>query len=107
MAVGRRWEPSYRQLYFQRETRQVILAKRKEAQAKPLSVDIRTVQECVTLYHRTVLMKINDKWRRDRDLAALDPTKVLVIYHGSSFVLHYLLFLFEVGLLALKTDLKY
>lgn len=88
--VNRRGECSQRHCCIKRETRQLILSKTditlKNTLAKPSCIDMRTVKEIKTLEHKLVAMNIVDKWR---SLGSLyDPAKILIIYHGSNFVLN-------------------
>lgn len=86
-------ECSQRHCCIKRETRQIILSKTdagsKSNLSKPSCIDMRTVKEIKTLEHKVGSMKIADKWK---PLGAnYDSNKVLIIYHGTQFVLNVLI----------------
>lgn len=89
-------ECTQRQICIKRETRQLLLLKTEptsdripKAAAKPSMIDIRTIKEVQVLDYKLNVMRLVDKWKRE--MIYYDPTKVLIIYYGSQFVLNTLI----------------
>ncbi|CAJ0948809.1 unnamed protein product, partial [Mesorhabditis belari] len=93
----RKWDPAYKKLQLSRETRQLILTKLESMalRNKPSVLDLRSVKEVQTLDFKLNNIKVGDKWIRDKEIRNFEPTKILVIQHGSGFNLSYWILLFE------------
>jgi hypothetical protein len=97
----KKWEPSYKRLYFNRETRQIILSKSDpnvasaNKLAKPHCLDLSLVKDVHTVDYKMNKMKIQDKWKKDKELQRFQAEWILVISYGSTFVLNHWLFLCE------------
>lgn len=70
----KKWEPSYKRLYFNRETRQIVLSKNdpnvasSNKFAKPQCLDLALVKDVQTVDYKMNKMKIHDKWKKDKEL---------------------------------------
>ncbi|CAJ0585633.1 unnamed protein product, partial [Mesorhabditis spiculigera] len=86
----KRWDPAYKKLQLNRDTRQLILIKLESMalRNKPSVLDLRTVKELSNI-------KVGDKWIRDKEIRNFDASKILVIQHGNGFNLSYWILLFE------------
>lgn len=95
----KKWEPSYKKLSFNRDTRQIILSKfdntisrscpnsaSSSTSSKKQILDLRLVREAQTLHYKLNYIKINDKWKKDKDVQRFDSEMILVISYGLSFV---------------------
>ncbi|KAI6219263.1 Phosphoinositide phospholipase C [Aphelenchoides besseyi] len=97
----KKWEPTYKRLSFSRETRQIILSKNDpniasiNKLAKPQCLDLMLVKDVHTAGYKMNKMKIQDKWKKDKELQRFQADWILVISFGSSFVLNHWLFLFD------------
>lgn len=97
----KKWEPSYKRLYFNRETSQIVLSKNdpntpssiKDKFAKPQFLDLSLVKDVQTVDYKMNKMKIADKWKKDKELQRFQADWVLIISYGSAFVLNHWLFL--------------
>ncbi|VDN55483.1 unnamed protein product [Dracunculus medinensis] len=99
MMLLKKWDPSFRQLSYNRETRQLILVKSDSCSKayKPDILDLRILKEVHTLDFKLNMIKISDKWAKDKEIRQFDPTKILVLSYGNGFVLNYWILLFEVA----------
>ncbi|KAH7700636.1 variant SH3 domain-containing protein, partial [Aphelenchoides avenae] len=96
----KKWDPTYKKLSFNRETRQIMLSKLEPGSlsakgAKPQVLDLRLVKEAQTVAYKQSTMKVADKWRKDKEIQRFDPEMILVISYGTSFVLNQWIFLFD------------
>ncbi|CAD5209116.1 unnamed protein product [Bursaphelenchus okinawaensis] len=97
----KKWDPSYKKLAFNRETRQIVLTKYDDKNTKccgtqkPQVLDIMLIKDVQTLGYKINKMKIQDKWKKDRELQRFQPDWILVISYGSGFVLNHWLLLFD------------
>ncbi|MFH4973935.1 hypothetical protein AB6A40_000644 [Gnathostoma spinigerum] len=93
----KRWDPSFKWLSYCCETRQLLLHKGESPAklGKPRRLDLLLVKEVQTLDFKLNGIKLQDKWMRDKEIRQLDPSKILVVSYGASFVLHYWILLFE------------
>lgn len=103
----KKWDPSYKKLSFNRDTRQIILSKydgsssaaatsRAAAAAVSASnssknsiLDLRLVKEAHTLQFKLHTIQIQDKWKKDKDVQRFDSEMILVISFGSLFVFNH------------------
>lgn len=115
--LGKQWNTTNRQFCLNRETRRIVMYKLdgpgkysnrpKYGRSKRITngildvqmifryflVDIRQMKECFSLDYKLNHSKIVDKWRKDKDLSLCDPARILIIYHGTQFVLNCLVVL--------------
>ncbi|KAE9421402.1 hypothetical protein Angca_007319, partial [Angiostrongylus cantonensis] len=87
--VLKKWDPTYKLLTLNMETRQLFLTKLEQTtvRGKPIVLDLRHVREVQTLDYKLSAIQIGDKWKRDREIQNFDPLKILVIAHGTQFTL--------------------
>lgn len=103
----KKWDPSYKKLSFNRDTRQIILSKFENINSskvcssstasssaissslKKQILDLRLVKEAQILHYKLHSMKINDKWKKDKDVQRFNSEMILVISYGSSFVFNH------------------
>ncbi|VDL84660.1 unnamed protein product [Nippostrongylus brasiliensis] len=87
--VLKKWDPAYKMLTLNMETRQLFLTKIEQTavRSKPTVLDLRHVREVQTLDYKLSAIQIGDKWKRDREIQNFDPLKILVISHGMQFTL--------------------
>ncbi|CAB3405559.1 unnamed protein product [Caenorhabditis bovis] len=97
LAVLKKWDPAYKLLTLDKESRQIFLFKLEPTavRCKPQVLDIRQIREVQTLDYKLNTIKIDDKWRKDREIMAFDPYKILIISYGMSFALSYWVLLYE------------
>ncbi|KAJ1349238.1 hypothetical protein KIN20_004714 [Parelaphostrongylus tenuis] len=95
--VLKKWDPTYKLLSLNMETRQLFLTKSEQTavRGKSLVLDLRHVREVQTLDYKLSAIQIGDKWRRDREIQNFDPLKILIIAHGTQFTLKEWTLLFE------------
>jgi len=94
----KRWEPAYKKLSLNRETRQLVLSKwdtNSIRSGATQTLDIRLVKEVQTVDYKVNKMYIEDKWKKDKEIKRLDSEMILVISYGTSFVLSHWILLFE------------
>lgn len=103
----KKWDPSYKKLSFNRDTRQIILSKFENissskgcsnsaassttisSSSKKQILDLRLVKEVQILHYKLNSIKITDKWKKDKDVQRFDSEMILVINYGSSFVFNH------------------
>ncbi|ETN76434.1 Phosphatidylinositol-specific phospholipase C, Y domain protein [Necator americanus] len=87
--VLKKWDPAYKLLTLNMETRQLFLNKLEQTavRSKPTVLDLRHVREVQTLDYKLSAIQIGDKWKRDREIQNFDPLKILVISYGTQFTL--------------------
>ena len=51
-------------------------------------LDIRHVREVQTLDYKLNTIKIQDKWKKDKEIQNFEPSKILVISYGVGFTLN-------------------
>lgn len=86
----KRWEPAYKKLSLNRETRQLVLSKwdtNSIRSSGTQTLDLRLVKEVQTVDYKVNKMNIEDKWKKDKEIKRLDSEMILVISYGTSFVL--------------------
>ncbi|KIH64517.1 Phosphatidylinositol-specific phospholipase C, X domain protein [Ancylostoma duodenale] len=95
--VLKKWDPAYKLLTLNMDTRQLFLAKLEQAavRSKPTLLDLRHVREVQTLDYKLSAIQIGDKWKKDREIQNFDPLKILVISYGTQFTLKEWTLLFE------------
>ncbi|VDO78880.1 unnamed protein product [Soboliphyme baturini] len=100
--LSRRVEVSKRCIHVQRETRQMVIDKVDGSggggdtkQQRSSTLDLRYIKDVHTLDYKLNKMRINESKWRQRELLYYDPKKVMLIYHGSEFVLNVSVFAFE------------
>ncbi|KAK6738880.1 hypothetical protein RB195_020774 [Necator americanus] len=95
--VLKKWDPAYKLLTLNMETRQLFLNKLEQTavRSKPTVLDLRHVREVQTLDYKLSAIQIGDKWKRDREIQNFDPLKILVISYGTQFTLKEWTLLFE------------
>ncbi|CAD5214162.1 unnamed protein product [Bursaphelenchus xylophilus] len=98
----KKWDPSYKKLWFNRETRQIILTKYDDkapnktcCMSKPQMLDIMLIKDVQTLDFKIHKMKIHDKWRKDRELQRFQSDWILIVSYGHGFVLNHWILLFD------------
>ena len=97
----KKFEPPYKRLSFNRETRQIVLSKFDATQGrevKPQHMDIRLIHEVHTVHYKIHELKLGDKWKKDKELQRFDPECLLAISYGANFVLNYWVFLCKANL---------
>ncbi|CAI5442987.1 unnamed protein product [Caenorhabditis angaria] len=97
LAVLKKWDPAYKSLTLDRNSRQIFLTKIEQAAVrnKPTILDIRHIREVQTLQYKLNTIRVTDKWKKDREIMNFDPAKILIISNGVSFTLSYWILLFE------------
>ncbi|CAD6198775.1 unnamed protein product [Caenorhabditis auriculariae] len=97
LAVLKKWDPAYKLLTLDRDSRQIYLTKLEQAavRSKPTILDIRHIREVQTLDYKLNTIKIGDKWKRDKEIMNFEHTKILIISYGTGFTLTYWILLFE------------
>uniref|UniRef100_A0A0N5A0J6 Phosphoinositide phospholipase C n=1 Tax=Parastrongyloides trichosuri TaxID=131310 RepID=A0A0N5A0J6_PARTI len=99
LSLLKKWEPSYKKLHLCTESRQIFLSKIDDAFSsrctKPRIFDLRHVKEVHSLHYKLNVVKINDKWAKDKDIKPFGPQKILIISIAQTFNMNHLIFLFE------------
>ncbi|EGT51746.1 hypothetical protein CAEBREN_05222 [Caenorhabditis brenneri] len=97
IAVLKKWDPAYKQLTLDRNSRQIFLTKLElsAVRNKPTILDIRQIREVQTLHYKYNTIKIDDKWKKDREIATFEPKAILIIAYGMAFALSNWILLFE------------
>ncbi|PAV91380.1 hypothetical protein WR25_12629 isoform A [Diploscapter pachys] len=95
--VNKRWDPAYKHLMLHKESRQLFLTKLEQTavRSRPNVLDIRHVREVQTLDYKLNTIKIQDKWKKDKEIQNFEPLKILVISYGVGFTLNNWILLFE------------
>ncbi|KHN75652.1 1-phosphatidylinositol 4,5-bisphosphate phosphodiesterase gamma-1 [Toxocara canis] len=93
----KRWDPTYKKLSYNRETRQLMLSKMDATGkcGKAHTLDLRIVKEVHTLDFKLNNVKIMDKWAKDKEIKQFDISKILVLAYGTEFILNYWILLFD------------
>uniref|UniRef100_A0A915ARG5 Phosphoinositide phospholipase C n=1 Tax=Parascaris univalens TaxID=6257 RepID=A0A915ARG5_PARUN len=93
----KRWDPTYRKLSYNRETRQLTLNKMDATCKCPKAhtLDLRIVKEVHTLDFKLNNVKIMDKWAKDKEIKQFDMCKILVLAYGAGFILNRWILLFD------------
>lgn len=62
---------------------------------KPTILDIRQIREVQTLNYKLNTIKVDDKWKKDREIVNFDSKAILIISYGMGFALSYWILLCE------------
>uniref|UniRef100_A0A5S6Q9V1 Phosphoinositide phospholipase C n=1 Tax=Trichuris muris TaxID=70415 RepID=A0A5S6Q9V1_TRIMR len=96
--LNRKVESSARFLRLQRLSRQVLFYKTDNVWGKgaerPFGLSLHTIKDVHSLDHKLNTIMVVEKWRQ-KEMVRFDPNKVLLIYHGSEFVLQLIVVILE------------
>uniref|UniRef100_A0A0N5C908 Phosphoinositide phospholipase C n=1 Tax=Strongyloides papillosus TaxID=174720 RepID=A0A0N5C908_STREA len=99
LSLLKKWEPAYKKLHLCTASRQIFLSKIDDGfnnrGTKPRVFDLRHVKEVHSLHYKLNVVKINDKWAKDKDIKPFGPQKILIISMAQTFNMSHLIFLFE------------
>lgn len=105
----KKWEPSYKRLSLNRTTGQLVLTKHENAfgrATKPQTLDLRLIKEAHTVDYKLNHMKINDKWKRDKEIQRFEAEMLLAVSFGSSFIVNHWLFLCKLAVWRAQAALR-
>uniref|UniRef100_A0A1I8AVM3 Phosphoinositide phospholipase C n=1 Tax=Steinernema glaseri TaxID=37863 RepID=A0A1I8AVM3_9BILA len=99
-------DPNPRKVRYSRRSHQIVLAKCSAEcsgtqnsssvnRSKAQHLDIRVIREVHTLEYKLDVLRITDKWMKDKVLKVSDPSRVLIISYGVSFIANSWILLFE------------
>uniref|UniRef100_A0AC35U4T9 Phosphoinositide phospholipase C n=1 Tax=Rhabditophanes sp. KR3021 TaxID=114890 RepID=A0AC35U4T9_9BILA len=101
LSLLKKWEPVYKKLFLCRDSMQLKLEKNDDfstvcgRSSKPRFFDLQYVKEVHSLDYKLNVIKIMDKWAKDKDIKQFDARKILIISTGQTFVMNHIIFLFE------------
>ncbi|CDW60345.1 SH2 and EF-hand like and PI-PLC-Y and PI-PLC-X do main containing protein [Trichuris trichiura] len=96
--LNRKMESTARFLRLQRLSRQVLFYKTDNVWGKgserPFGLSVHTIKDVHSLEYKLNTTMVVEKWRQ-KEMIRFDPNKVLLIYHGTDFVLQLIVVILE------------